>query len=167
MEYQVEPYFLKIKDVNENYCPICNQLFEKKTKIVPRLNGSECYDCNYGMRPFCHSKGTCFCEYIDKEVLFITCNNCNNPKCLKCNVEISIYQINSKYCKSCTEIQKKEEFKNKWISSSAEEKLIFYGIEKLEKLAKLKEIKGFSKLSKKELCDKLKNIVSDSDFPIK
>ena len=119
------------------------------------------------MRPFCHSQGTCYCEYIDKEILFITCNNCNNPKCQNCNIPISTNAINNKYCKSCIEINKKEEFKNKWIISSVEEKLSFYGIEKLKKLAKIKEIKGFSKLSKRELYDKLKNIVSDTDFPIK
>jgi hypothetical protein len=101
MEYQVEPYFLKIKDINEIYCSICNQILVKHTKMLPRLNGAECHDCRYGMRPFCHSKGNCCCEYIDKEILIITCNNCNNPKCQKCNISISIYEIDNKYCKSC------------------------------------------------------------------
>ena len=85
-----------------------------------------------------------------------------NKKCNKCKTEfISYNNINS--CSVCV----KKEFNNKWKKSTPSEKLRFYGLKKLYRLAKKKKIKGRSKMNKNELINNLKDIVIHEDFPIR
>lgn len=86
--------------------------------------------------------------------IYITCDICKNKY-----VKKSDSAIITNICENCN-------FKNMWKKSTPEDKLNFYGIIKLKKLAKNKHIKGYSKYSKNELIDKLKPLVNGTDFPI-
>lgn len=177
MEIRKDPYFLEIKDKDITLCPRCNYLLNKEIKKGKCLI-NECGYCRYSDRPFVcmssswqqHFPDGCTCVYEEQDILFVSCVNCLNPKCIKCNNSIVIscdIDLTKTICLSCENKIKKQEFNNNWKKSSLEEKLNFYGIEKLKKLAKNKNIKGFSKLNKQELKEKLCPIINDKDFPIK
>ena len=98
----------------------------------------------------------------------IKCKNCCNPKCVNCNKLLPQKIHDHKLtCDLCNEKINKEKFNNKWKTSTPQEKLTFYGIEKLKILAKNKQIKNVSKIKKKELINVLIPLVNDNDFPIK
>jgi hypothetical protein len=124
---------------------------------------------------FFESKYDKYNFWVDKEIypeiwkdfnyepFFITCKNCNSST-QELN-ENKLYENN--ICYKCEVIIKKNKFTEKWKSMLPQEKLKLYGKEKLIKLAKIKKIKGYSKYTKNELINKLENIVTEKDFPIK
>lgn len=174
METRTEPCNLKIS-TDCTMCLCCNNILLKEIKIGKYLIGGECYNCNYGTRPFATSKSPCSCEYGEKEFLYYICKLCNDKKCIICDKssyshycsgDCKIYK-----CYDCKEKEKikhlKEEFNNKWKSSTPQEKLQLYGITKLKILANKKDLKGFSKYKKEELINILSPLVIESDFPVK
>jgi hypothetical protein len=88
-------------------------------------------------------------------------------KCIKCNKEIKQIGIKNIICKDCKEKEVKDEFINNFKKSSPNDKLKFYGKQKLLTLAKNKKIKGLYTMTKNELINNLSSIVSEQDFPIK
>lgn len=88
-------------------------------------------------------------------------------KCDLCKKITNAIGCKNIICNECVMLRNKNDFMNKWKNASPIDKLKFYGKQKLIVLAKRKDIKGYTKMSKKELFNILKNIVSDNDFPIK
>jgi len=161
-------------------CPICNTKLRIKYKLENTVD--ECYECRYDDRPFgmCRkNRGECTCKWYQIENKYIICNKC--CKCKNCNEKIEDYYLKSTdndICKKCVDLEREKEkelqikkeqykFSNKWKSSTASDKLSFYGTKKLMKLARKKELKGRSKMNKEELILSLKPLVDDLDFPIK
>ena len=72
-------------------------------------------------------------------------------KCIKCNKEIKQIGIKNIICKDCKEKEVKDEFINNFKKSSPNDKLKFYGKQKLLTLAKNKKIKGLYTMTKIEL----------------
>ena len=172
MEIRIEPYNLQIKD-DSNICPCCSNAVIKTVKKEKGLIGSECGYCRYLDRPFggcgntaINCYGGCSCQYGEQDYMYITCENCKSPKCMKCksNMNCRNEKCGSVVCSSCIE---QKQFTNIWKSSSPEEKLYLYGIQKLKILAKNKKIKTYSIYNKNELIDLLIPLVNENDFPIK
>jgi hypothetical protein len=194
MEIRTEPYDLPINSSIITNCPCCNDILQQKIKNTFYLIDGECGHCRYLDRPFggCgNTDGGCECEYGNKDYLYIICNKCLSPKCVKCgnNVRCKGDDCNKIICDDCLSPKcvkcgnnvrgddcnkiicrkcvESEEFNNKWNKSTPQEKLNVYGIKKLKILAKYKKIKGFSKYNKEELIRLLSQCVSKADFPIK
>ncbi len=179
MKIKTNPSFLNITDASTYCCPFCNTPLQKEIKKWTEILLIECAYCRYQDRPFGigsaslqHFPEGCNCknkEMEEVDALFISCNHCSNPKCLTCKKDLEVgYKYEEKrLCNECEVKQKKLDFNNRWSSSSAQEKLNFYGIEKLRILAKRKNIKGYSKLKKNELVITLSQMVNKDDFPIK
>ena len=176
MEIRTDPSFLKLDNINIINCPYCDELLHKEVKEGKYLI-NECGYCRYSDRPFTigssslnqHYSNGCSCEYSKQNYMYIICNNCLNPKCNNCDNKLTIgytYEPN-RLCSTCINIQNKDKFNNKWYSSTPHEKLNLYGIIKLKILAKNKNIKGYSKYTKKELVEQLIPLVNENDFPIK
>ncbi len=180
MNIIINPSFLEINDTSTEKCPLCNTLLEKEIKKHKEKIFYECAYCRYQDRPFGigssslqHFSEGCRCEVkeLGEEIdtLFISCANCSKPKCSNCKKDIigilTFGQDN--LCDTCKLNQKKIEFNNKWITSSAQEKLYLHGLEKLKILAKKKNIKGYSQKKKSELILLLSPLVKNEDFPIK
>jgi hypothetical protein len=73
-------------------------------------------------------------------------------------------------CGDCSPIymaREKEKFVKEWQTASPSEKLRFYSKEKLVILCRRKAIKRYSKLSKQQLVELLKDTVTEKDFPIR
>lgn len=164
-------------DENIINCPICNTLLEIKSRIGNEIK--ECYECRYDDHPFgmCRSnKGECTCETFQVINKYIICSEC--CKCTSCSKEILKKYMNNNICEDCfyknrkleeekKKLEEKNKFYEKWKNSTASEKLLFYGTNKLKKLASKKNIKGRSKMNKDELIAFLNPLVNNSDFPIK
>ena len=88
-------------------------------------------------------------------------------KCIKCNTDVKQIGIKNIICNNCKEKEVKEKFINNWNKSSPNDKLKFYGKQKLLTLAKNKKIKGLYTMTKDESIHSLSLIVSEQDFPIK
>ena len=173
MEIRTIPSNLHIEDSTLS-CPCCNGILEKEIKNVRYLS-RECGYCRYSNRAFAtyssswqqHFPNGCTCEdeRCEKEFIYITCVKCESPKCIKCNHKGDCCNKN---CNSflCLDCDKKNNFNNAWKTSSPQEKLNLYGIEKLKILAKNKNI-GISKYKKQELINILSPLVNEKDFPIK
>jgi hypothetical protein len=173
MEFRVEPYSLKIKDINIEICPCCDMILQQNIRKGNYLI-RECGYCRYLDRPFggCGNTalthyGGCSCEYGEKEFLYITCERCKSLKCIDCKTVLSCRNKNCSIPTRCIDCCKKHEFNNKWNNTTAQEKLNFYGTTKLKILAKNKNIKGYSKYKKDELINILSPLVNKNDFPIK
>jgi len=172
----MEPSFLKINDINIINCPCCNEILNKEVKKGAYLI-NECGYCIYSDRPFTigssslnqHYSNGCSCEYGEKDYTYISCNKCLNPKCNNCDNKLilSYTYEPDRICSMCNDKKNKEDFNIKWKLSTSQEKLQLYGIVKLKTLAKNKNIKGYSKYTKKELIEQLSSLVNEKDFPIK
>ena len=170
MEIRTIPYNLhKIDSINCNCCNfILQKIISKGQYLIV-----ECGYCRYSDRAFAtyssswqqHYPNGCTCTYGEKDFLYISCENCNSPTCIKCKNVSKCCNTNcsSLICSTCIE---KNKFSNNWKSSTPKEKLNFYGIEKLKILAKYKNIKGYSKHKKNELIKILSDLVNNDDFPI-
>lgn len=178
MNIRYEPSNLIIKDENSIICPCCsNQLIKeiKKEQFVI----SECGSCGYGDRysdrPFASNNRfrneTCYCEYGEKDCLYITCESCkkhsDDPMCIKCNGYIDYIRALDLFTRLCASCEKQKQFTQDWKTSTPQEKLNLYGTNKLKILAKNKKIKGYSKLNKNDLINILSQFVNENDFPIK
>jgi hypothetical protein len=165
MEIRTEPDNLQINDNTITLCPCCNFVVIKEIKKGKYLT-RECSDCIKGTRPFSYSSGDCSCKYGEKDYIYITCETCKSPKCINCKKILFCCNNNcgSVICNICI---KKTEFNNKWKTTTPQEKLNLYGIEKLKVLAKNKKLKGYSKYKKNELINILSSLVNETDFPIK
>lgn len=174
MEIRSEPYNLQIKDKDIMTCPCCNLLLQKEIRKGKYLIDDECGYCTYSDRPFAsnssslyqHYPSGCSCTYGEQDYLYISCENCKSPICMKCKTTMCCSNIK---CGSieCDQCIKKTEFNNKWKTTMPQEKLNLYGIEKLKILAKNKKIKGYSTYKKHELINILSSLVNENDFPIK
>jgi hypothetical protein len=174
MEIRFEPYNLQINDTNSVMCPCCNSILQKEIRKGNYLINGECRYCRYSERSFVTYSSSwqknypdgCTCEYSEKNYLYIICENCKSPKCLKCKNQLNCCNKNcgSVICSKCVE---KMEFNNIWKITTPQEKLHLYGYEKLKILAKNKKIKGYSKYKKDELINVLSSLVNENDFPIK
>lgn len=174
MEIRLEPYNLQITDDTITKCPCCNNILLKEVKKASYFINGECGYCRYLDRPFAsysnswqqHYPEGCFCQYGEKDFIYITCENCKSPKCTKCNKSLNCCNKNcgSVICNLCIE---KKEFNYVWKTTTPQEKLELYGIEKLRILAKNKKFKGYTKYKKHELIILLLPMVNESDFPIK
>lgn len=174
MDFKITPSNLQINNIDLNMCPCCNNKLLKEIK-KSNYKIKDCNYCRYLDRPFggcgntaSNHYGGCSCEYGESDFLYITCKKCESLKCIDCKKLISCNNNNcSKNNKRCLECSNKYEFNKKWKTSTAQEKLILYGIEKLKILSKNKNIKGYTKLKKQELIDVLLPLVNNNDFPIK
>lgn len=160
MDIRVEPYFLQIESKEITECPYCNNLLKKEIKKV-----NVCIKDNSPDKPFVspfESEKPSVWE--EQNILHITCDNCSNPKCKKCNDFIFHSKnavCNNKYlCCKC-------EFNYKFRNSTPQQRLEYYGIRKLKLLAKRKNIKQYYSYKKYELIEILKPLVTNNDFPIK
>jgi hypothetical protein len=172
MEIMSEPFNIKVNS-EDTICPCCNSLLQKEIRDGEYLIGDECRYCRYLDRPFggCGNTalshyGGCECVYGNKDYLYISCQKCLYPTCVKCEDKCKCIGngCNNIVCKKCIE---KTTFNNKWNTSTLQEKLYMYGIKKLQLLAKNKKIKGFSKYKKSELICILIPVINEKDFPIK
>ena len=184
-----DPETLKITNKDIEYCPICNNLLIKtieKRCVYER----KCDECSYNDRPFGYNrsnKGPCTCIREYQNCLIVMCNDCLLPRCSSCNKKLNSNRISQSYvcndclpkcilcntpfigkhiCVECQERQEKILFNQKWKKSTPQEKLQFYGLEKLKILAKNKGIKNISRYNNCYLLNTLIPIVNDSDFPI-
>ena len=166
MEIRREPYNLQINDNSDILCPCCNNILIKEIKKGNYLIDYECGYCRYLDRPFggCGNTATahygeCSCKYGEKDYIYVICENCKSPKCIKCKQLISCCNKNCGLviCVKCDD--EKTKFNNNWKTTLPKEKLHLYGIKKLVVLAKNKKIKGYSKNKKHEL-------INENDFPI-
>lgn len=162
-------------NINSYNCNQCNFILTR-TIIKERRLIQECSSCKYydryTDRPFAIGSnrdnfGKCNCEYKIMDTLEIKCSECLKEKWIKCLIckkflEKKTGKVEDKNCYKCQSKIEKEIFNNK----TAQEKLEYYGIIKLKKLAKKKEIKNYSKYNKNELLIELKKIVNDNDLPI-
>lgn len=166
-----QPYRLGVKN-DDISCPCCHTQLEKEVKLGTYR--SECGYCRYGDRPFgmCGKSreyqypNGCYCEFEQRELMYITCKKCHEPRCIKCQKQFncSVDNCSSQLCNNCLD---KQRFDEMWKTSTPVDKLEVYGILKLRILAKQKNIKGLSRLKKDELISVLSPLVKESDFPIK
>ena len=172
LEIRTDPYNLQINDDSIVYCPCCNNVLVKQVNKGNYLIDGDCGYCRYLDRPFggCGNTaathfGGCSCEYGEKDYLYISCENCKSPKCLKCQTSISCrnQKCGSIVCDTCI---KRAQFNDTWKTTTPQEKLDLYGIVKLKILAKNKNVKGYSKYTKRELINTLSPLVNENDFPI-
>lgn len=125
-------------------------------------------------RPFAIGSATldnnfdgCNCIYSKKECIYIKCESCCNPLCKHCGDTIGTFYtdlVKQRICRKCDD---KIKFRDKWKNATINEKLSFYGMDKLKKLGKQKKIVGISKLKKTELIMLLSDVATNNDFPIK
>ena len=159
-------------------CPCCQGVLEKEVRSGSYLI-KKCSNCRNNDRDYpwgntggtwwaerSFSDETCSCTYGEKDFLYISCENCKSPKCIKCKTPL---RCCNKRCgfEMCPPCISTAEFKHAWKTSSPQEKLNLYGTEKLKILAKKKGLRGYSKYKKNELVQTLAPLVSESDFPIK
>ena len=175
-----KPHFLsKIHKSSDTECKYCNNILIRKIKKKNILL-QECGYCRYSMRPFVycnsswesHYPGGCSCDDNRElmDVLHITCSEC--MICINCNgindkSMISETDRHINFCEKCEKNEDKKDFFNTWKDNTPQEKIKYYGTEKLKKLAKRKGLIGYSKYKKEELINTLSPLVNDSDFPIK
>ena len=74
---------------NTMNCPCCNMRLQKQIIIVPFLIKEKCRYCRYfipnlGMSWRQYYPEGCSCDYGEEESVYIVCNNCIAPKCIKC-----------------------------------------------------------------------------------
>jgi len=127
MEIRTEPWALKV-DRHDNVCPCCSNALQQETKSGSYLI-YECGYCRYLDRPFggCGSTaethyGGCSCEYGNKDYLYISCNHCLTPTCLRCGDK---QHCSGNGCNKiiCTKCVNNEKFTKNWNTSSPQEKL--------------------------------------------
>lgn len=157
------PFFTEQDGIDITYedklCPRCNTILTTQTRSISRQIGSDCGSCRYG-------GGNCQCHYVEKKFLFITCKNCNHPKCPICttpigNIPRDCYKLDHNMCKKCICTDCREKTK------TPQERLYDYDLKLLQSLAKEKRLTGYSTLTKSKLIKRLAPIVIEEDFPIK
>ena len=161
MEIHLEPYNLQVNDNNIVACPCCNNMLIKEIKKKPYLIGVECRECR-GSNSFPQQ---CRCKYGEKDCLYITCEICKMPECVKCKTTYTAYRKNECCNKNCSSF-----ICNLciiWETKTFQERMNLYTSEKLKILAKYKKIKGYSKYTKKELISMLSQLVNETDIPRK
>jgi len=131
--------------VDTTHCPVCTGLLRKEMGVVKDYE-QECYSCRYGTRPFAVSRGPCTCPTI--KCMYVYCDSCRAA------------------AEASATAAKEKQFSEQWKSSSPQEKLSLYGLEKLRILAKGK-IDRYSTYKKAELISLLAPLVKADDFPIR
>lgn len=144
MEIRCDPNI----SVDATHCPVCTSLLRKELGTRKDYE-EECYSCRYGTRPFAVSRGQCTCPTI--KCMYIYCDSCRAAVAAEAAAEAAA---------------KAKLFSDTWKSSSPQEKLQMYGLEKLRILAKGK-IPRYSTYKKNELISLLAPLVKADDFPIR
>ena len=175
MDIISDPDNLQIKNSNTLICPCCNMPLHQEIRKKNYLIDRECGYCSYSNERFFMSSSSgrekhypngCSCKYVEKDYLYMSCENCKSSKCIKCKNSLNCCNKNccSVICLKCDE---KIEFINFWKTKTPQEILYLYGIVKLKILANNKKIKEYSKYKKHELINILLPLVNEYDFPIK
>ena len=150
-------------------CPECHSELLLETKETIREYA--CRACNLGVIA---RNCTCHTEYVMED--FLTC-----PKCILCT---ECGTGDAKYMKVCLDCKRKptpeeklrmeeeerkeaEEKRLSFWNGSPQQKLSYYGKQKLTILARRKKVTGYSKMSKDQLYRILSQHVTNSDFPIR
>ena len=126
MQIRTDPWNLNITDPNVTQCLRCNSALQKEIKLGKYLINGECGYCSYKDRPFAcassswqqHFPGGCDCQYGEKEFLYITCDNCLNPKCKDCGIKLikAYTHDDSDTCSICKNKEKKKEILTKVVN---------------------------------------------------
>lgn len=150
-------------------CPECHSVLLLETKEIMREH--ECRACNLGVIA---RNCTCYTECVMED--FLTC-----PKCILCT---ECGTGNAKYTKTCVDCVNKptreeklqmeeeerkeaEEKRRLFWNGSPQQKLRYYGKQKLTILARRKKLRGYSRMSKDQLYRVLSQHVTNRDFPIR
>ena len=121
-------------------CPTCNNIMIK-IKVKER-EYTDCYECRQDDRPFNYgrpNRGSCMCDSIPIiDVIKLLCN-----RCVEMDKQLALI---------------------KW-ENGIVRKLEFCRVSDLKTFAQRKKIVGCSKMTKTELVDVLKYIVTQDDYP--
>ena len=139
-----------------SFCPKCGS-YRIRTEIIKTRILVEDHNCYLHRSEWLGCNHSCTCVYEERPTLSVVCFYC-----LEKDRQRKIEEDRQR------EIEENKFSYKKWTTSTPQEKLTFYGMNKLKLLAHRKGITKLYKLTRKQqVIDILKPLVSENDFPIK